>query len=141
MSKFFRPNTREAAILSKIESSNEFLRKQSLKAIPEYSDVLANAVSMKLVESGIVEIKNKNALDDQMKKCLENVNKANDFDIDFKIAPFRQIVVNPNIISLYLTAFVIEDLIEHRDVVDIYGSDEDIYHCINTQVVKYMPDL
>ena len=138
MPKFFRPNTREAAILSKIESSDEFFRKQYLKAISDYADILANAVSMKLVESGIVEIANKNILEEQIKKCLETISKASDFDIDFKTAPFRQIAVNPNIVSLYLTAFVIEDLINHRDVVDIYGCDNDIYFCINKQVVKYL---
>jgi hypothetical protein len=43
------------------------------------------------------------------------------------------------VISLYLTAFVIEKLIHHRAVVDIYGSDEEIYACINRQVTKYIP--
>jgi hypothetical protein len=141
MAKFFRPNTRESAILSKIESSNEFFRKQSLKSIPEYAEPLANAISMKLVEEGLVEIKSKAALEEQITKCLNIASKAEDFDIDFKIAPFRQIATNPNIISLYLTAFIIEDLINHKDVVDIYGCDEDIYLCINTQVVKYLPEV
>jgi hypothetical protein len=42
-------------------------------------------------------------------------------------------------VSLYVTAFVIEKLINHKDVVDIFGSDEQIYFTINQQVKKYMP--
>ena len=47
-------------------------------------------------------------------------------------------VQNPNVVSLYITAFVIETLINHKVIVDIYGSDEEIYLCINRQVVKIL---
>ena len=91
---------------------------------------------MKLVEEELVKINNKNTLEEQILKCLEKINKADDFDIDYKVAPFREIVANPNIVSLYVTAFVIEDLINHKDVEDIYGSDAEIYTCIHNQVLK-----
>ena len=42
------------------------------------------------------------------------------------------------VVSLYLTSFVIEKLINHKAVVDIYGSDTDIYICINEQVEKVL---
>jgi hypothetical protein len=38
-----------------------------------------------------------------------------------------------------VTAFVLEKVIDHKDTVDIYGSDEEIYACINTQVKKHLP--
>jgi hypothetical protein len=38
-----------------------------------------------------------------------------------------------------VTAYVIEKLINHKDVVDIYGSDEEIYFTINQQVKKFLP--
>ena len=59
-------------------------------------------------------------------------------EIDYQNAPFRHIVPNPNIVSLYVTAFVIEILINHKVVVDIYGSDDEIYRCINQQVTKFL---
>jgi hypothetical protein len=43
------------------------------------------------------------------------------------------------VVSIYVTAFVIEQVINHKDTVDIYGSDEEIYFCINQQVKKYIP--
>ena len=139
MAKVFRPSTRESAILSKIESSKEHAKRHSINSVREHLEMLSNSLAMKLVETGMIETTNKNGLEEQIGKCLEKLSHADDFDIDFQIAPFRNIVPHPNVVSLYLTAYVVEHLINHKDVVDIYGSDEDIYACINKQVLKYIP--
>ncbi|MBW1649935.1 MAG: hypothetical protein JRJ44_04550 [Deltaproteobacteria bacterium] len=139
MPKMFRPNNREGKILSKIESSKELKKKQIIRGINECIEPLANAVTMKLIEDKLIETTNKNSIEEQILKCLEKLSRADDFEIDYKTAPFRQLVVNTHIVSLYLTAFVIEDLINHKAVVDIYGSDIEIYGCINKQVVKFLP--
>lgn len=131
MGKTFHVGNREASLLSKIESSKERERHRSIHVIRDNMDVFSNKVSMKLVEDGLIETVSKNAIQEQIAKCVDKLCKAEDFDIDFQIAPFRTIVQSPNIVSLYLTAFIIEKLINHKDVIDIYGSDEDIYHCIN----------
>jgi len=94
---------------------------------------------MKLVEKNLIETTNKNALDEQLTKCLEKMNRLEDFDIDYQIAPLRNLVAHPHIVSLYVTSFVIEQLIKHKDVVDIFGSDEEIYFTINEQVKKFLP--
>ena len=138
MAKTFRPSTREASILSKIESSKEYARRKAINAIADYREPLSNAIAMKLVESRLVETTNKNALEKQILKCLEELNHAEDFDIDYKCAPFRNIVPQPQVVSLYVTAFVIETLINDKDVIDIFGSDDEIYYCINKQVAKYL---
>jgi len=93
---------------------------------------------MKLVENNLVETTNKNVLEEQIVKCIEKLGHSDEFDIDYKIAPFRHIIPNPNVVSIYITAFVIETLINHKVVVDIYGSDEEIYFCINRQVSKLL---
>ena len=139
MGKIFRPSTREASILSKIESSKEHARRVAVAAIQDHLDPLANAIAMKLVETSLVETTNKNALQEQIQKCLEKLGRADDFDVDYQIAPLRNLVPQPHIVSLYVTAFVIEKLILHKDVVDIYGSDEDIYFAIHQQVKKFLP--
>ncbi|MBW2711937.1 MAG: hypothetical protein JRC58_08595, partial [Deltaproteobacteria bacterium] len=99
---------------------------------------LSNAIAMKLVESNLVETTNKNVLEEEITQCIKKLSYDEDFDIDYKIAPFRHIIPNPNVVSLYITAFVIENLINHKVVVDIFGSDEEIYLCINRQVVKFL---
>ncbi|MDM8552971.1 hypothetical protein QUF72_23025 [Desulfobacterales bacterium HSG2] len=139
MAKIFRPSSRETTILSKIESSKEQVRRQAIRAVKDGIEPLSNAVAMKLVEESLVETTNKNGLEEQIRKCLDKLGRSDDFDIDYQVAPLRDLVKQPNIVSLYVTSFVIEKLINDRDVVDIFGSDEDIYFCINQQVVKYLP--
>ena len=77
--------------------------------------------------------------EEQIKIGLDKMTRMDDFDIDFQVAPIRNIVPQPQIVSLYVTAYVIEKLINHKDVVDIYGSDEEIYFTINQQVKKFLP--
>jgi len=139
MPKVFRKGTREASILSKIEHSREYARRNAIIAVQDNIDPLSNAISMKLVENNLVETTNKNALEEQIRGCLGKLSRIENFDIDYQVAPFRNLVPHPQIVSLYVTAFVIEQLINHKDVVDIFGSDEDIYRCINQQVGKYLP--
>ncbi len=139
MPKVFRPSNREGKILSKIESSKEFKKKRIIRGIAECIEPLANAVAMKLIENKLIETTNKNSIEGQILKSLEKLSRADDFDIDYKTAPFRQLVVRPHVASLYLTAFVIEELINHKAVVDIYGSDIEIYNCINKQVLRFLP--
>ena len=138
MAKVFRTSNREASILSKIESAQEYGRRRAISSVRERIELLANSIAMKLVENELVETTDKGALEDQISRCLEKLGRSEDFDIDFQIAPFRQVVPNPHVVSLYITAFVIEKLINHKSVVDIYGSDADIYLCINRQVSKYI---
>lgn len=138
MAKIFRPSSREATILSKIESANEFERRKAIRSVIDCVEPLSNAIATKLIENHLVETTNKNALEEQIMKCLNKLTRSEDFDVDFQIAPFRHITRNPNVVSIYTTSFVIEQLINHKDVVDIFGSDEEIYICINRQVAKFL---
>jgi len=138
MGKSFRPSTRESRIISEIELSRELAKKNAINRLRDCVPNLSNALSMKLVESKLIETNNKNSIQEQMEKCLTKLIHADDFDIDYQIAPIRNIVSNGNIISLYLTAYIIEHLINHRDIIDIYGSDEEIYSCVDKQVNKYL---
>ena len=139
MAKVFRPSTRESSILSKIESSKERARRLAISSIQECIEPLSNAIAMKLIENNLVETTNKNSLEEQIHKCLDKLSRAEDFDIDYQIAPYRLLVPQPNIVSIYVTAFILEKMIDHKDVEDIFGSDEEIYSCINAQVKKFLP--
>ncbi len=134
MAKIFYTGNREAKLLSKIESSKERERIRTISTIRDNLDMFSNKVSMKLIEKGLIETVSKASVENQIARCLDNLCKAEDFDIDYKVAPFRTLVSNPNIASLYLTAFVVETLIDHKDVIDIYGSDEDIYFAIQKEL-------
>jgi len=140
MSKVFRPSHRESSLLSKIESSKEHARRRSISAARDHIETLGNAIAMKLVEHKLVETTDKNSLEEQIGKCLETLGKADEFDIDYLIAPYRGLVKHPHVVSLYVTAFLLEKLINHKSVVDIFGSDNDIYSCIHKQVAKVLID-
>ena len=139
MAKVFRPSTRESSILSKIESTKEHKRRLAISSLRDCMDSLANAIAMKLVENSLVETTNKNSLEEQIQACLEKMTHASDFDIDYQVAPVRNLVPDYNVVTLYVTAFIIEGLLKHKDVVDIYGSDEDIYLTVNQKVKKHLP--
>jgi hypothetical protein len=139
MGKVFRPSHRESSLLSKIESSKELARRRTISAARDHIDTLGNAIAMKLVETQLVETTDKNGLEEQIVKCLDDLSRADEFDIDYLIAPYRQLVKHPNVVSIYMTAYLLEKLINHRTVVDIYGSDNDIYGCIHEQVAKILP--
>jgi len=139
MAKVFRPSSRESSILSKIESSKEYARRRAISATRDCFETLSNAIATKLVENKLVETTSKNGLEEQLRKCLESMTQADEFDIDYQISPFRNLVHQPHVVSLYVTAFVLESVINHKETVDIYGSDEDIYLCIHSQVRKFLP--
>ncbi len=141
MAKIFYTGNREAKLLSKIESSKERERIKTINTIRDNIDAFSNKLSMKLIEAGLVETVSKSSIENQIARCLDTLCKAEDFDIDYMIAPLRTLVSNPNIASLYLTAFIVEKLINHKDVIDVYGSDEDIYYCIQKELTAILPNV
>ncbi len=138
MGKTFQIGNRESKLLSKIESSKERERFRSINAVRDNVEPYSNKVSMKLVEEKLIETVSKNSIQEQIAKCIEEMGRAEDFDIDFQIAPLRSLVQNPNVVSLYLTTFIVETLINHKDVIDIYGSDDDIYYCIQKVTAQFI---
>ncbi len=140
MPKNFRPSNRESTIISKIESSKEFARRKVIAGIRECKEPLANSIATKLIETRLVETANKNMLEEQIGQALNKLCLADDFEVDYQISPFRKLIPNPHVVSLYLTAFVVEQLINHREIVDIFGTDKDIYNTINHAVVKFLPE-
>jgi hypothetical protein len=139
MAKVFRPSSRESTILSKIESTKEHQRRMAISRVRDCSEPLANSITSKLIEKELVETTSQNSFEEQIRGCLDRLTRMDDFDVDYQIAPIRNLVPQPQIVSLYVTAYVIEKMIDHKDVVDIYGSDEELYFTINQQVKKFMP--
>ena len=136
MARDYRPNVRESNVISRLDSAKEAARAAAINQLYEEGEKLANSVAMKLIEEKLIETKNKKELERQLAGCIKILIGAEDFDVQYKISPFRTLVRRPNFISLYITAFIIEELINHRTIVDIYGTDEEIYNCVNSKVIK-----
>jgi hypothetical protein len=138
MAKVFRPSNRESRILSKIETSKERARRFAIEQTKNVLEPLSNALAMKLIEEKLIHTTSKDDIQDQIEASLKKLAHLDEFDLDYQIAPLRHLVPRPNIVSLYLTVFVVEELVNHKSVEDIYGSDEEIYNCINRQVGKFI---
>lgn len=136
MARDYRPNVRESSVISRLDSAKEAARAKAINKLYEVGEDLANRIAMKLIEEKLIETKNKKELERQLAGCIKILITSEDFDVQYQIAPLRSLVRRPNFISLYITAFIIEKLINHRTIVDIYGTDEEIYQGVDSQVSR-----
>lgn len=136
MARDYRPNVRESSVISRLDSAKEAARAKAINKLYEVGEDLANRIAMKLIEEELIETKNKKELERQLAGCIKLLITSEDFDVQYQIAPLRSLVRRPNFISLYITAFIIEKLINHRTIVDIYGTDEEIYQGVDSQVSR-----
>jgi len=110
-----------------IDRKREQERRFMLQKAKENANELAVKLVQRLIDKGIIETSSIQSLHDTFAEQLKKLATLEEFDIQLKVAPLRTLVPDPNIISLYLTQFIIEDLINHSAIQDIYGEDLDIY--------------
>jgi hypothetical protein len=139
VAKEHRPNARESAVISRLDHEKESQRYNAMNLLRQHMDSLSDKIATKLIEERLVDTTSKDDLEGQINFALQNLLTAEEFDIQFHIANVRTLVPRPHFISLYVTAYIIEKLIDHRCIVEIYGTDEDIYHCVNRQIAKLIP--
>lgn len=139
MAREYRPNVRESAVISKLDHAKESQRVNALHLLREHLENISSRVATKLIEERLIETTSMDDLESQLQFCLEALLAAEEFEIQLQTANIRTLVPRPNFISLYLTAFITEKLINHKCIVEMYGTDEDIYHCINKQVLRLIP--
>lgn len=139
MAREYRPNARESAVISKLDHAKESQRYNALNLLRQNLEDLSAMIAIKLIEDRLVETTSKDDLDAQIQIALQRVLSAEEFELQFETANIRTLVPRPHFISLYVTAFVIEKLIDHKSIVEIYGTDDDIYRTVNKQVSKLIP--
>jgi hypothetical protein len=139
MAREYRPNAREAAVISRLDHAKESQRLNAMNLLRQYIDALSDLIVMKLLEERLIETTSKNELENQIHTAFESLLSAEEFEVQFQVANLRTLVPRPHFISLYLTSFITEKLINHKCVLDIFGTDEDVYHCVNRQVSKLIP--
>ncbi|MFC1867893.1 DUF507 family protein [Thermodesulfobacteriota bacterium] len=114
--------------LERMEKQEAFQRDRFFKfKLPEIHTSLSQALLMEK----IVETDNPNAFSDILLKGLKKILKTNEFDFKYFIAPIRNIVPRPNPISLYITQYILEVVLNDPCIIEVYGTDEEIYHIIN----------
>ena len=90
-----------------------------------------NRLCQTLLQEKVVETDNVGAFSDSILKGLKKALNSSEFDFKYFISPIRSLIPRPNPYSLYMTQYLMEVLIEEPFIIDIFGTDEDIYHIIN----------
>lgn len=100
--------------------------------LPEIHTQLSQA----LIMEKIIETDNPAATSEALLRGLKKILKVNEFDFKYFIAPIRNIVSRPNPISLYITQYILEVVINDPSVIDVYGTDEEIYRVVNNIISR-----
>ncbi|MBW2609375.1 MAG: DUF507 family protein [Deltaproteobacteria bacterium] len=119
--------------LERKEKQQAFQRDRFFKfKLPEIHSRLSQALLMEK----IVETDNSAAISDLILKGLKKAMKVSGFDFKYFIAPIRNLVPRANPISLYMTQYILEVVIDDPSVIDIFGTDLDIYKTVNNVITN-----
>lgn len=122
-----------------IDRKRERERQYMLKKAYEMADDLALHLVQRLLDKKIIETHSVEEVRRTVSRELQKLQDMEEFDLQFKTAPLRQLTADPNFISLYMTQYIIEDLIEHPSIEDVYGDDTDIYKAVDSVFSRIRP--
>jgi len=115
-----------------IDRKRERERRTMFRTAKDHAEPLAAKLVQRLIDREIIEISSVTGIRKSLEDQLHKLAMMEDFDLQMKIAPVRTLVQDPNIVSLYLTQYVVEDLVNHPDVLDVFGDDLDVYRAIDS---------
>ena len=119
--------------LERKEKREAFQRDRFSKfKLPEIQNRLTQALLMER----IIETDNPTALSDLISKGLKKALRINEFDFKYFIAPIRNLLPRPNPISLFVTQYILEVILNDPCVIDVYGTDQEIYKVVNEVVTQ-----
>lgn len=95
-----------------------------------------NRLSQALLMQRIIETDNPTALSDLMLRGLKKLQKTNEFEFKYFTAPLRDLLPRPNPISLYMTQYILEVMINAPCVIEVYGTEMDIYKVVNDVITQ-----
>lgn len=95
-----------------------------------------SSLSQTLLIEKVVETENPAALSDLILQGLKQALKVNEFDFKYFVAPLRDLLPNPNPIALYITQYILEVVLKDPSVIEVYGTDMEIYRLVNDVIKK-----
>ena len=139
MARHINPNNATNKTINAIDRKREQERNFMLMKTRDNAAELAMSLVQRLLDEHIIETNSDRAIRETVEKELKRLIDMEEFDMQFKVAPLRSICQDPNIISLYMTQFVVEDLVEHPNIQDVYGDDNDVYKAVDSIFSKIRP--
>lgn len=122
-----------------LDRKRERERRTMLQLLYKNSDELATRLVQRLLDKHIIETTSDSAIRELIKNQFEKLAEMEEFDLQYKIAPIRQLVMDPNFVSLFLTQYITEDLINHDKIQDVFGDDQEIYRVIDSVMSSIRP--
>jgi hypothetical protein len=139
MARHINPSNSTNKTIDAIDRKRERERQFMLKKSREMALELAVSLVQRLLDQHIIETNSIHAIQETMARQLQQLGDMEEFDMQFKIAPIRNLTPDPNVISLYLTQYIVEDLINHPNIQDVFGDDLDIYRAVDSVLAKIRP--
>ena len=139
MARHINPGSSTNKTIDAIDRKRERERQFMLKKSRELAHELAVALVQRLLDLHIIETNSVQAIQEVMEKQLSRLGDMEEFEMQYKIAPVRNLTPDPNVISLYLTQYIIEDLIEHSNIQDVFGDDMEIYRAVDSVLSRIRP--
>ncbi len=95
-----------------------------------------NRLFQKLIMEKIIETDNPAAISNALLAGMKKALKSSEFDFKYFISPIRDLVPHPDPYALYICQYIMEVLIKDPEVIDIYGTDEEIYQLIKSVITQ-----
>lgn len=139
MARAHNPYGSQIKASDSIDRERERERRVMVQACYKYAGELSLKLVQRLLDKKIIETTSEQALREVFEKLFGKISDLEEFEMQFKIAPVRGLVNNPNPISLYITQYITEDLIENPVVQDVFGDDLEIYNAVDSVLGKIRP--
>jgi len=139
MARVFGSNRSADKTIREIDRKREQERRYMLSMVFKNAEELATKLVQKLMDNHIIETTSDRAMRELFVDLFRSLSEMDEFDIQYKIAPLRNIANDPNLVSLYLTQFIIEDLVNHPKVDDVFGDDLEIYQTVESVMMRVRP--
>ncbi len=122
-----------------IDRKRERERKMMLQLLYRNASDLSVRLVQRLLDKKIIETDDPETIRTVFSDLFEKLSNMDEFDVQYKIAPLRQLVIDPNFVSLYLTSYITEDLMDNDKILDVYGDDLTIYRVIESVMGAIRP--
>lgn len=122
-----------------IDRKREREKRQMLQALYKNAPELSVRLVQRLLDKHIIETTSNETISKLFAELFEKMAEMDEFDMQYKIAPLRQLVIDANFLSLYVTQYVIEDLVEHEKIQDVFGDDLEVYRVVDSVLGAIRP--
>jgi hypothetical protein len=126
------PNRATDRTIRTIDRKREQERRKMFHRAKDHAPEFAAKLVQRLIDREIIETTSVAAVRDAFEAQLLKLGYLEEFELQMKIAPVRTIAQDPNVVSLYFTQYIVEDLIENPAIQDVFGDDLDIYRAVDS---------